>query len=95
MVYEGQPEKPPPIKDEDRAPFWEGLGEKISDKISEFDKEEVGHIYTTWLSSSTCIYNSTGNKAARPLPELLFELLGTELRACFICVSNLHWAQLF
>lgn len=43
MVYEGQPEKPPPIKDEDRAPFWEGLGDKISDKINEFDKEEVGY----------------------------------------------------
>ncbi|CAB1113770.1 unnamed protein product [Ectocarpus sp. CCAP 1310/34] len=40
MVYEGQPEKPPPIKDEDRAPFWEGLGDKISDKLSEFEKEE-------------------------------------------------------
>lgn len=41
MVYEGQPEKPPPIKDEDRAPFWEGLGDKISDKLSEFEQEEV------------------------------------------------------
>ncbi|CAM9588147.1 unnamed protein product [Ectocarpus fasciculatus] len=40
MVYEGQPEKPPPIKDEDRAPFWEGLGDKISDKLSEFENEE-------------------------------------------------------
>lgn len=41
MVYEGQPEKPPPIKDEDRAPFWEGLGDKITDKFSEFEQEEV------------------------------------------------------
>ena len=41
MVYEGQPEKPPPIKDEDRAPFWEGLGDKITDKLSEFEQEEV------------------------------------------------------
>lgn len=41
MVYEGQPEKPAPIKDEDRAPFWEGLGDKITDKFSEFEKEEV------------------------------------------------------
>jgi len=42
MVYEGQPEKPPPIRDEDRAPFWEGLGDKISDRLSEFENEEVG-----------------------------------------------------
>ena len=41
MVYEGQPEKPAPIKDEERAPFWEGLGDKITDKLSEFEKEEV------------------------------------------------------
>lgn len=41
MVYEGQPEKPPPMKDEDRAPFWEGLGDKITDKLSEFEQEEV------------------------------------------------------
>ncbi|CAN0293828.1 unnamed protein product [Pylaiella littoralis] len=40
MVYDGQPEKPPPIRDEDRAPFWEGLGDKISEKISEFDTEK-------------------------------------------------------
>lgn len=52
MVYEGQPEKPPPMRDEDRAPFWEGLGDKISDKINEFDKEEVCHIYL--LTSGTC-----------------------------------------
>lgn len=41
MVYEGQPEKPPPMNNEDRAPFWEGLGDKISDKLTEFEQEEV------------------------------------------------------
>lgn len=52
MVYDGQPEKPPPIRDEDRAPFWEGLGDKISEKISEFDTEKVCRMYNLPSSST-------------------------------------------
>lgn len=59
MVYEGQPEKPPPIKDEDRAPFWEGLGDKISDKLNEFEKEEVSFsvMLCCYISSSRCWFS--------------------------------------
>ncbi len=75
MVYEGQPEKPPPIRDEDRAPFWEGLGDKISDRLNEFEDEEVRTVGGSFVCRS-CKLDSCELPMFPDVPFTLMQRLG-------------------